>query len=178
MPTLQWLTRKEDMRSAAAAAAAVCALREIGGYGDSDSQNFLVQGDNLLALKALAPHFSGKVKCVFIDPPYNTGNAFAHYDDNLEHAKWLELMYPRLVLLRDFLADDGSMWVIIDDDESHYLKVIMDEIYGRKNFVANVVWQKKFSPQNDAKWFSDSHDHILIYAKNKEKMASVFIAEK
>ncbi|MGI9305751.1 MAG: site-specific DNA-methyltransferase, partial [Gammaproteobacteria bacterium] len=108
-------------------------------------------------------------KCVCIDPPYNTGSMFGHYDDNLEHAEWLEMMFPRLVLLRDLLADDGSIWIVIDDDESHYLKVIMDEIFGRKNFVANVVWQKKFSPQNDAKWLSDSHDHILVYAKNKEK---------
>ena len=93
---------------------------------------------------------------------------FEHYQDNLEHAQWLEMMYPRLELLHELLADDGSIWVIIDDDEGHYLKVLMDEIFGRKNFVANVVWQKKFSPQNDTKWLSDSHDHIIIYAKSKD----------
>jgi adenine-specific DNA-methyltransferase len=114
------------------------------------------------------PFYAGRVKCIYIDPPYNTQNAFEHYDDNLEHSTWLSLMYPRLELLRDFLTEDGSIWVSIDDDEAHYLKVIMDEIFGRKNFIANVVWEKKFSPQNDAKWLSDSHDHILVYARNKE----------
>ncbi|MDO9179617.1 MAG: site-specific DNA-methyltransferase [Agitococcus sp.] len=107
------------------------------------------------------------MKCVFIDPPYNTQSAFEHYDDKLEHSQWLSMMYPRLVLLRELLAEDGSFWITIDDDESHYLKVMCDEVFGRSNFVANVVWQKKFSPQNDAKWLSDMHDHILVYAKNK-----------
>lgn len=125
-------------------------------------------GDNLLALKALEQNFAGKIKCIYIDPPYNTGNAFEHYDDGLEHSLWLNLMKPRLELLRALLSDNGSLWISIDDDESHYLKVLCDEIFGRRNFVANVIWEKKFSPQNDAKWLSDSHDHILVYAKNKE----------
>ena len=168
MPILSWETREDDLREAAAAAYHV--LENRGEFGDADGggDNLLVQGDNLAALKSLLPHYAGAVKCVFIDPPYNTGNAFAHYYDALEHSLWLRMMYPRLVLLRDMLRDDGSIWITIDDDEAHYLKVIMDEIFGRKNFVANVVWQKKFSPQNDAKWLSDSHDHILLYAKNKE----------
>ena len=166
MPVLDWRTKKEDILRGDAAA--VCALREIGLYGDADAENLLIQGDNLLALKAIAPHYAGKVKCVFIDPPYNTGNAFAQYDDNLEHSLWLRMMYPRLLLLRELLAADGSIWITIDDDEAHYLKVIMDEIFGRKNFVANVVWQKKYSPQNDAKWLSDFHDHIFVYAKDKD----------
>ena len=106
--------------------------------------------------KSPLPLLCGKIKCIFIDPPYNTRKDFEHYQDNLEHAQWLEMMYPRLELLHELLADDGSIWVIIDDDEGHYLKVLMDEIFGRKNFVANVVWQKKFSPQNDTKWLSDS----------------------
>jgi len=129
--------------------------------------NILIQGDNLLALKALEAEYSGKVKCIFIDPPYNTGSAFTHYDDGLEHSIWLSLMRDRLVLLRSLLADDGSLWITIDDNEAHYLKVLCDEIFGRRNFVANVIWQKKFSPQNDAKWISSSHDHLLAYAKNK-----------
>ena len=108
------------------------------------------------------------MKCIYIDPPYNTGSAFAHYDDNLEHSQWLSTMFPRLQLLRQFLSDDGSIWVSIDDDEQAYLKVILDEIFGRQNFVSSVIWEKKFSPQNDAKWLSDSHDFILVYAKNKE----------
>jgi len=137
-------------------------------YGDKNSKNMLIYGDNLLALKALEQDFAGKIKCVCIDPPYNTGNAFEHYDDGLEHSLWLSLIKPRLELLRALLSDNGSLWISIDDDESHYLKVLCDEIFGRRNFVANVIWEKKFSPQNDAKWLSDSHDHILVYAKNKE----------
>ena len=129
--------------------------------------NKLIFGDNLLALKALEQDYTGKVKCVFIDPPYNTGSAFEHYEDGLEHSIWLGLMRDRLEILRRLLADDGSLWITIDDHEAHYLKVLCDEIFARGNFVSNVVWQKKYSPQNDAKWLSDNHDHVLIYAKNK-----------
>lgn len=136
--------------------------------GEVGCGNLLIQGDNLDALKALIPHYAGTVKCIFIDPPYNTRKDFPHYEDNLEHAQWLEMMFPRLELLSALLAKDGSIWTIIDDDEGHYLKVLMDEIFGRRNFIANVVWQKKFSPQNDAKWLSDNHDHILVYTKKKE----------
>lgn len=132
-----------------------------------ETENMLIHGDNLLALKALEAKFAGKVKCVYIDPPYNTGSAFEHYDDNLEHSTWLSLMRPRLEILRKLLAEDGSIWISIDDDEGHYLKVLCDEIFGRGNFVSTVIWQKKFSPQNDATWLSDSHDFILVYAKNK-----------
>lgn len=130
--------------------------------------NRLIFGDNLLALKALEQEFAGRVKCVFIDPPYNTGSAFAHYDDGLEHSIWLGLMRDRLEIIKRLLADDGSLWITIDDNEAHYLKVLCDEVFGRGNFVANSVWQKKHTRANDAKWFSDNHDHIIIYAKNKE----------
>ena len=130
--------------------------------------NKLIFGDNLLALKALEREYAGKVKCIFIDPPYNTGSAFTHYDDGLEHSIWLGLMRDRIEILHRLLSEDGSLWITIDDNEAHYLKVLCDEIFGRANFVANGIWQKKFSPQNDAKWLSDNHDHILIYAKNKE----------
>jgi adenine-specific DNA-methyltransferase len=108
------------------------------------------------------------VKCIYIDPPYNTRSAFKHYDDSLEHTKWLAMMWPRLELLRDLLSEDGSIWVSIDDNEAHYLKVVMDEVFGRKNFIANVLWQKVFSPKNTAKHFSEDHDHILVFAKNGE----------
>jgi adenine-specific DNA-methyltransferase len=137
-------------------------------YGVPTSNNMLIHGDNLLALKALEQDYAGKVKCIYIDPPYNTGNAFEHYDDGVEHSQWLNLMKPRLMLLRNLLSKDGSIWISIDDDESHYLKVLCDEVFGRYNFVSNVIWEKKFSPSNDAKWLSDSHDHILVYAKNKD----------
>jgi adenine-specific DNA-methyltransferase len=137
-------------------------------YGDPNTENILIHGDNLLALKALEQDYAGKVKCIYIDPPYNTGNAFEHYDDGMEHSQWLNLMKPRLMLLRNLLSNDGSIWISIDDDECHYLKVLCDEAFGRRNFVSNVIWEKKYSPSNDAKWLSDSHDHILVYAKNKD----------
>ena len=135
---------------------------------DGTAENILIQGDNLLALKALEQTYTGKVKCIYIDPPYNTGAAFEHYDDNLEHSTWLSLIKPRLEILRNLLNEDGSIWISIDDDEGHYLKVLCDEIFGRNNFINTVIWEKKYSPQNDAKWLSDSHDFVLVYAKSKE----------
>lgn len=130
--------------------------------------NKLIFGDNLLALKALEQEYAGKVKCVFIDPPYNTGSAFEHYDDGLEHSIWLGLMRDRLEILRNLLADDGSIWITIDDNEAHYLKVLCDEIFGRRGFLIDISWHKRVSPANDAKYFSGDHDHILVYAKNKD----------
>ncbi|HQT76444.1 MAG TPA: site-specific DNA-methyltransferase, partial [Rhodopila sp.] len=129
--------------------------------------NRMIFGDNLLVLKALEADLQGQVKCVFIDPPYNTGSAFEHYDDGVEHSIWLSLIRDRLEIIRRLLREDGSLWITIDDNEMHYLKVTCDEIFGRSNFVANLVWQKKYAKQNDAKWFSTSHDHILVYAKDK-----------
>lgn len=134
---------------------------------DPDTQNMLIHGDNLLALKALESKFAGQVKCIYIDPPYNTGSAFEHYDDNLEHSQWLNLMRPRLEILRSLLSDSGSIWISIDDDEGHYLKVLCDEVFGRSNFVSTVIWEKKYAPQGNAQWFTDSHDFLLVYAKNK-----------
>lgn len=136
------------------------------GDGGPQADNWLIQGDNLEALKALLPFYAGRVKCIFIDPPYNTKSAFEHYDDNLEHSQWLSMMYPRLELLRDLLAEDGSIWVTIDDNEGHYLKVLMDEVFGRRNFVTNVVWRKNYSPKSSARQFSEDHDHLLVYARN------------
>ncbi|MDP9052213.1 MAG: site-specific DNA-methyltransferase [Acidobacteriota bacterium] len=130
--------------------------------------NRLIFGDNLLALKALEQEFTGKVKCIFIDPPYNTGSAFAHYDDGMEHSLWLSLMRDRLELARRLLADDGSIWITIDDNEAHYLKVLCDEVFGRANFVGNIIWEKVFASKNSSQYFSDSHDHILVFAKKKE----------
>lgn len=135
---------------------------------DDIFDNILIKGDNLLALKALEQEYTGKVKCIYIDPPYNTGSAFSHYEDGIEHSLWLSLMRDRIEILRKLLSEDGSLWISIDDDESHYLKVAIDEVFGRSNFVSNVIWQKKASPQANAVWLSDSHDHVLVYAKNKE----------
>lgn len=102
---------------------------------------------------------------VFLLIPYNTQSAFEHYDDKLEHSQWLSMMYPRLVLLRDLLAEDGSIWVTIDDNEAHYMKVMMDEVFGRENFIANLVWRKNYAPKSSAKHFSVDHDHIFVFAK-------------
>ncbi len=129
--------------------------------------NRLIFGDNLLALKALEQEFTGKIKCIFIDPPYNTGSAFEHYDDGVEHSIWLSLMRDRLELLRNLLAPDGSLWITIDDNEAHYLKVLCDEVFGRANFIASVIWRKNYAPKSSAKHLSVDHDYILIYAKNE-----------
>ena len=129
--------------------------------------NMLIHGDNLLALKALEQDYSGKIKCIYIDPPYNTGNAFEHYDDGLEHSIWLSLMRDRLEILKRLLSNDGgSIWISIDADESHYLKVLCDEIFGRQCFVDEVIWQLAFAPVNLKKTLSRSHDTILVYCKN------------
>ena len=129
--------------------------------------NQLIFGDNLLALKALEAEFAGKVKCVFIDPPYNTGSAFTHYDDGVEHSIWLSLMRDRLEIIRRLLSDDGSLWITIDDNEAHYLKVLCDEIFGRANFVATFAWEKDKGRRNDTD-ISSAHDHILLYAKSRD----------
>ncbi len=137
--------------------------------GENDLfDNRLIFGDNLLALKALEQEFAGKVKCVFIDPPYNTGSAFTHYDDGVEHSIWLSLMRDRLEIIRRLLSEDGSLWVSIDDNEQAYLRVLLDEVFGRQNFVATVIWQKVFAPKNTARHFSEDHDFILVFAKNSE----------
>ena len=132
--------------------------------------NRLIFGDNLLALKALEQEFSGKVKCVFIDPPYNTGSAFTHYDDGLEHSIWLGLMRDRLEVIRRLMSDDGSLWITIDDNEAHYLKVLCDEIFGRANFVSTVIWEKSDSPKMDSRYFSSRHDFVLVYARSIDSL--------
>ena len=130
--------------------------------------NRLIFGDNLLALKALEAEFAGKVKCIYIDPPYNTGSAFTHYDDGVEHSVWLSLLRDRLELLHKLLSQDGSIWISVDDNECHYLKVLLDELFGRENFIASISWQKIYTTKNSAKFFSAMHDYILVYAKDKE----------
>ena len=139
MPTLDWLGRPDAFTTAARVPSRL--LEPVSTHGDAQAaqRNLLIQGDNLEALKSLLPFYRGQVKCIFIDPPYNTKSAFEHYDDNLEHAQWLTMMLPRLQLLRELLRDDGSIWVTIDDHEGHYLKVLMDEVFGRGNFVADVA---------------------------------------
>lgn len=134
-------------------------------YGDPASENMLIHGDNLIALQALQQDFAGKIKCIFIDPPYNTGSAFEQYDDGVEHSIWLTMMRDRLVLLRELLADDGSIWISLDDNEVFYLKVLMDEIFSRKCFVGTVIWRSSDNSNNDSKQFSVDHNYILVYSK-------------
>jgi adenine-specific DNA-methyltransferase len=170
MPTLDWLNRTSAFTTAAQVPYRL--LEQVSAHGNtgagsastSSTDNLLIQGDNLEALKALLPFYRGQVKCIFIDPPYNTKSAFEHYDDNLEHAQWLSMMLPRLQLLRELLREDGSIWVTIDDNEGHYLKVLMDEVFGRGNFVTSFAWEKDQARHNDAV-ISGAHDQILLYAK-------------
>ncbi|ASM48650.1 site-specific DNA-methyltransferase (adenine-specific) [Pseudoalteromonas espejiana DSM 9414] len=168
MPILQWLNKEQ-----AVVTARNCQYRLLEhvpelSYGEQNTDNMLIQGDNLEALKALIPTHSGRIKCIFIDPPYNTKSAFEHYDDNLEHSKWLSMIYPRLELLHQLLSEDGSIWITLNDNESHYFKVICDEIFGRANFISNSIWQKKYAASNDAKALSEDHDHIFVYAKSRQ----------
>ena len=167
MPTLNWLTKEEDVGTASRVPYRLLEELPKLSAGDGDAGNLLIQGDNLQALKSLLPFYAGRVKCIYIDPPYNTRSAFEHYDDNLEHTRWLAMMWPRLELLHDLLAEDGSIWVSIDDNEGHYLKVMMDEIFGRSSFVADVFWQRTHTRENRTD-ISNVHDNILLYAKNRD----------
>lgn len=158
------------------------------GVGAPDlAGNLVIHGDNLAALKSLLPRYAGKVDLIFIDPPYNTGNEGWCYsdgvnspimkewlstnpvdgDDLLRHDKWLCMMWPRLTLLRELLSERGSIWMTLDDNEVHRARMVMDEVFGDTNFLANIIWQKKYAPQNDAEFFSPSHDHLLVYAKSR-----------
>jgi adenine-specific DNA-methyltransferase len=165
MPTLDWLNRAHAFTTAAQVPYRL--LEPVSSHG-TGADNLLIRGDNLEALKALLPFHRGQVKCIFIDPPYNTKSAFEHYDDNLEHSQWLGMMLPRLQLLRELLSEDGSIWVTIDDNEGHYLKVLMDEVFGRRNFVASCVWQKRYSREN-REAIGDVHDYLHVYARNPER---------
>lgn len=140
---------------------------EVDSFDEKD--NLIIKGNNLLALHTLKERYAGKVKMIYIDPPYNTGNDSFLYNDKFNHASWLTFMKNRLEIVRELLKDDGSLWINIDDDEHSYLKILTDLIFGRENYINNVIWQKKYAPQNDGRWFTDNHDHILVYAKNKEQ---------
>lgn len=188
MPTLDWIGKKAVLTHHREVPYRLLRERSEWSAGDPDCGNLLVEGDNLLALKALLPYYGGQVKCIYIDPPYNTGNEKWTYNDNVNspeirawlgqvvggeaedlsrHDKWLCMMYPRLVLLRELLRDDGSLWMSIDDNEVEHARLILNEVFGDGNFVATVIWQKVFSPKNSAQYLSEDHDYILLYAKNK-----------
>jgi site-specific DNA-methyltransferase (adenine-specific)/adenine-specific DNA-methyltransferase len=191
MPTLNWIGKEAVVNHHHAVPFRL--LRDVPelSVGDPGSGNLIVQGDNLVALKALLPYYAGQVKCIYIDPPYNTGNEGWIYNDNVNsplirdwlgkavgkeaedlsrHDKWLCLMYPRLALLRQFLRDDGAIFISLDDNEIASLRFLMDEIFGAQNFVATVIWQKKYSTKADSKHLSESHDYIAIYAKRKDRL--------
>jgi adenine-specific DNA-methyltransferase len=167
MPFVDWVNKNQAKESTHRVP--VHLLQQEAVYGDTTgpySDNLLIQGDNLLALKALMPVYAGRIKCIFIDPPYNTQSAFEHYDDKLEHSQWLSMMYPRLVLLRELLGEDGSIWITADDNETHYLKVLCDEVFGRANFVRHITWQKKYSVSNNFRGIASITDHVLVYRKS------------
>ena len=187
MPTLDWIGKKAVVNHHRDVPYRLIHCDKEKSVGDPDAGNLLVQGDNLEALKALLPYYAGKVKCIYIDPPYNTGNESWVYNDNVNspeirawlgsvvgkeaedlsrHDKWLCMMYPRLRLLKEFLSEDGSIFVSMDDSESGSLRMALDEVFGRNNFLATIIWQKVFSPKNSAQFFSDDHDYIYAYAKN------------
>jgi len=130
---------------------------------DPNTENMIIHGDNLLALKALLPEYEGSIKCIYIDPPYNTGNAFEHYDDSVEHSTWLSLMKPRLELLKILLNDEGIIFVHLDDIEMHYCKVLMDEVFGRQNFVGTLIHQRA-KGGGQAKYIVKGHDYVTVFA--------------
>lgn len=185
MPTLNWIGKEAVIKHHKDVPFRLVEPVEKLSCGDPESGNLIVQGDNLLALKALLPRYAGQVKCIYIDPPYNTGNEGWVYNDNVNspeirkwlgevvgkegetldrHDRWLCMMYPRLVLLKQFLREDGAIFVSIDDNEVATLRLLMDEIFGGHNFVATVLWEKMFAPKGSAKHFSENHDFIVVYA--------------
>ena len=189
MPVLDWIGKKAVVNHHREVSYRLLHCDKSKSAGDPDAGNLLVQGDNLEALKALLPYYAGKVKCIYIDPPYNTGNENWIYNDNVgspeikawlgkvvgkeaedlsRHDKWLCMMYPRLRLLKEFLHKDGSIWISIDDIEVHSLRALMDEVFGRTNFVASNIWQKRYSREN-REAIGDVHEYVLIYARDPER---------
>ena len=189
MPTLNWIGKEAVVRHHKEVPFRLLEPVPELSYGNADSGNLIVQGDNLHALKALLPGYATQVKCIYIDPPYNTGNEDWVYDDNVNspeihkwlgnvvgkegetldrHDRWLCMMYPRLMMLRQFLREDGAIFISIDDNEVAALRLLMDEVFGAKHFVSTVVWQKIYTIKNSAKHLSEMHDYVVIYAKSKD----------
>ena len=148
-------------------------------YGDPESDNMLIHGDNLLALKALENDFTGKIRCIYIDPPYNTGNAFDHFDDDVEHSIWLNLLYKRIRILYSLLSENGTLWISIDSTEGHYLKVMCDEIFGRQNFVSDITYEKSnVTGLGQGGAIFNTGEKILVYKKNLLELNEVLSSEK
>ena len=165
MPTLHWLNKDKTIKEAKKVPYRILKENKELSYGnDINTENMIIKGDNLEVLKSLLPYYTGKVKCIYIDPPYNTGNIFEHYNDNLEHSIWLNMMYPRLELMKQLLAEDGVIFVSIDDKELFNLKIIMDEIYGENNFIVNII--RNIPDGNNINKISITHEYVLMYKKN------------
>ena len=171
MPILDWLNKQSALQVSSKVPYRLLEPVAELAYGDEENENLLIQGDNLEALKALIPLYAGKVKCIYIDPPFNTKQAFEHYDDNVEHSTWLSLMYPRLELLSELLSDAGSIFIHIDDNELAYITAIMDEIYGRKNRINIISFKQGSATGHKAinPGMVTVTNFILVYAKNKNK---------
>lgn len=168
MPILSWEGKSKAISVARSVPYCLLEADDTLSYGNHKNDNLIIQGDNLVTLKALIPYYKGSVKCIYADPPYNTGSAFEHYDDNVEHSTWLSLMYPRLELMKELMAEDGSIWISIDDREYANLKLICDEIFGYDCFVSNISWQRTYSTRNDSKGIVNEVEHILVYSKQKD----------
>lgn len=164
MPILDWLNKNEAINTASKVPYRILKANKELSYGENN-ENMIIKGDNLEALKALLPYYKGQVKCIYIDPPYNTRKAFESYDDNLEHSIWLQMIYPRLELLWELLKNDGVILISINDDEMHYLKVLCDELFGRNNFICTLIWHYEGNTDNQAK-IINYHEYILVYSKN------------
>ncbi|MBQ7630050.1 MAG: site-specific DNA-methyltransferase, partial [Selenomonadaceae bacterium] len=162
MPELIWEGKDAAVRAARNISARLLEFDSALSVGDGE--NLIVQGDNLQAMKALLPRYKNLVRCIYIDPPYNTGAVFEHYNDNFEHATWLNFMYPRLEMLREFLSDDGAIFISIDDNEQAHLKLICDEIFGSKNFIAECA-VKRSGGRQDSKFFAVVNEYLICYAK-------------
>ena len=180
MPTLHWLNKDKTIKEAKKVSYRILKENKNLSYGnDTNTENMIIKGDNLEVLKSLLPYYTGKVKCIYIDPPYNTGNIFEHYNDNLEHSIWLNMMYPRLELIKQLLAEDGVIFVQIDhspssfnndSSEAPYLQIILDEIFGRKNYITNIIWKKKGNPSNTSTTIGTITESIFVYCKNNNKV--------
>jgi adenine-specific DNA-methyltransferase len=195
MPTLNWIGKEKVVKHHLDVPYKILESSYCYGEKEDAEHNKIIHGDNLEALKSLLPEYEGKIKCIYIDPPYNTGNEGWVYNDNVNHPKvekwlgevvgkegedlsrhdkWICMMYPRLKLLKSLLSEDGAIFISIDDTEYHILKNALDEIFGLANYITSIVWQKIHSSKNDAKYLSVNHEYVLFYAKKKDKLKSQF----
>src|SRR3989344_2058256 len=196
MPSLNWIGKEAVVNHDKEVPFKLLRKVKSSSVGEN-SQNLIVHGDNLEALKSLMPFYHGKINCIYIDPPYNTGNENWVYNDKVNspkikkwlgnvvggesedlcrHDKWLCMMYPRLKLLRELLSDDGVIFISIDDNEQSNLNLLVNELFGEQNFIAQLIWKKKSGGGNAARFFADDHEYILCYSKNKDTLKAFFVS--